>query len=158
MTFHLLRTVILKNLFLGILATVFISFAGCSSDNSSKGDTSNSPDKTISAALQAAKEKETIAKSAIGATNRAQQISLLENSTFANSFDTLGLSPDFGIDAFYDLQIVSADANRAYMTASAKQPNFKSFSGVVISANGTTTAKICATKSASQTPPPIDCQ
>lgn len=158
MTFKLLRTVISNNLCLGILATAFMLFAGCSSDSPSKNGDANSPDKAISAALQAAKEKETIAKSAIGATNRAQQIHLLENSTFANSFGALGLSPDFGIDAFYDLQIVSADAGRAYLTASAKQPNFKSFSGVVINANGTTTAKICATKSASQTPPPIDCK
>lgn len=105
---------------------------------------------------QASKAREARVESTIGAINRAQQAYRLEHPTFASTFQELGLGDGPGLDDIYDVQIVSANPERAYVTAIAKRPDSKSFSGVVTVEDGLTSPKTCSTKSASQTPPPID--
>lgn len=100
---------------------------------------------------------ESKAKSAIGAINRAQQAHRFEHPTFASSFNELGIHNIFAADEFYDIQIVSADAKQAYVTARSKRSDTKSFSGITIKKSRVNPAEICETKSASQTPPPINC-
>ncbi|WP_299406149.1 type IV pilin-like G/H family protein [Acaryochloris sp. IP29b_bin.148] len=109
------------------------------------------------ATSQAIKARDAGAKNALGAINRAQQAYRLENPTFATSYTELGIEPFE--DESFDIEIVSGDANRAYATATAKSSDTKSFSGVVTIKDGDfTTVKVCETESASQTPPPIDCE
>ncbi|WP_299490662.1 type IV pilin-like G/H family protein [Acaryochloris sp. IP29b_bin.137] len=105
---------------------------------------------------QATKAREAAAKSELGAINRAQQAYRLENPTFASTYEELGIGR-FD-NEFYDINIVSADAQRAYVTATAKGTDTKSFSGVVTEEAGITKTNICETESPSQTPPPIDCE
>lgn len=109
---------------------------------------------------QASKAREAAAQSWMGAINRAQQAYQLEYDTFASSIEALqiGQSPDFS--AYYDFKIVSANPEQTYATATAKQPDLKSFSGVVKvePERGIPRAKICSTPSPSQTPPPIRCE
>lgn len=106
--------------------------------------------------IQAAKAIEAAAQSELGAINRAQQAYRLEYPTYAASFEALGTGR-FN-NEFYDIQIVSGDANRANATATSKRSDTRSFSGVVTVKDGITNAYICATESASQTPPPINCE
>lgn len=111
---------------------------------------------TNQTAKQVAKARENSAQSALGAINRAQQAYRLENPTFTTSYKELQMRR-FD-NEFYDVQIVSGDVNRAYATATAKRSDNRSFSGVVTIEDGITTAHICETESASQTPPPINCE
>lgn len=106
--------------------------------------------------IQAAKAREAAAQSELGAINRAQQAYRLENPTFAISNQELQLGR-FNDESF-DIEIVSGDANRAYATATSKRSDTRSFSGVVTVKDGITNTYICATESASQTPPPINCE
>lgn len=105
---------------------------------------------------QASRAREAGAKSILGSINRAQQAHRLEHPTFATSHKALELSR-FKAES-YEIQIVSGDANRAYATATSKRSDTRSFSGVVTVKDGVTNAFICATESASQTPPPINCE
>lgn len=106
--------------------------------------------------IQAAKAREAAAQSELGAINRAQQAYRLENPTFATSNQELQLGR-FDDESF-DIEIVSGDANRAYATATSKRSDTRSFSGVVTVKDGITNTYICATESASQTPPLINCE
>lgn len=105
---------------------------------------------------QATKARQASAQSTLGAINRSQQAYRLENSTFATSNEELQLGR-FD-NEFYDIQIVSGDANRAYATATSKRSDTKSYSGLVSVEDGNTTTHICETESVSQTPPPINCE
>lgn len=112
---------------------------------------------------QPAKTREAAVRSNLGSMNRAQQAYRQKNSTYAKSFDaldkSLGMNTARGldIDEHYEVKIVSADASRVYVTARSKDLDTKSFSLVVSQENGRTNTKICKTESASQTPPPINC-
>lgn len=105
---------------------------------------------------QATKAREASAQSTLGAINRAQQAYRLENPTFATSNKELQLGR-FDDESF-DIEIVSGDANRAYATAISKRSDTRSFSGIVTVKDGITNAYICVAESASQTPPPINCE
>lgn len=146
-----------------ILAVAILSlFLGCSSNDQSSDESTTSSDKSTAlpeaSQSEASRAREALAQNTVGAINRAQQAYRLENPTFATSFQELGIGDGPGIDEIYDVKIVSADAKQAYVTATAKQPDSRSFSGVATEEGGLTTIKVCSTESASQTPPPIDCE
>lgn len=92
-----------------------------------EGDITTNPVKSGSPSPRVLEAK---ARKLLGTINRAQQAYRLEHPNFANSYNEL-FRGDFGSNEFYDFQIVSADSDHAYVTASAKKPNFKSFRGVV---------------------------
>jgi len=95
---------------------------------------------------QAAKAKQSEAKTYVGAVNRAQQSYRIENNAFAGSIDDMKI----GIPtetAYYDYAIGASDATTATILATAKDVNsLKSFSGgVVILTSGQTEAIACQT-------------
>lgn len=102
-------------------------------------------------------EIETTAKKAIQNINTAQFWYRLKNPAYANSADELGIDQLPNIDKFYDIQIVSADTNQAYVTAKAKRSGIKSFSGMTIKDKSKRIIDLCETESVSQPLPLIDC-
>lgn len=112
---------------------------------------------------RAIKAREAAAEIQLSSINRAQQAYRLENDTFASSIEALriGQSSDLN-NEHYEFRIVSADSTQAYATATAKQPELRSFSGVVHlireNSQNYTKIKLCSTPSPSQTPPSISCE
>jgi type IV pilus assembly protein PilA len=103
---------------------------------------------------QAAKGKQSEAKTYVGSVNRAQQAYRLENTSFAGSFDTLQI----GIPtqtANYVYAVSAADAATTSVTAvSQDAKSLKSFSGgVVVLTSGQNSAVACQTSNVSVTPP-----
>lgn len=105
---------------------------------------------------QAAKAKESEARTYAGSVNRAQQAYRLENTTFANSISTLGI----GIQnsANYTYTIASATATAGRFTATPATGDLKAFSGCVSAdqGNSTTSSSIqvaAPTSGTAATPP-----
>jgi len=105
---------------------------------------------------QAAKGKQSEAKTYIGSVNRAQQAYRLENTSFAGSFDTLQI----GIPtqtANYAYAVSASDAASTSVTAiSQDAKSLKSFSGgVVVLTTGQNSAVSCQTTGVSVAPPTL---
>ncbi|PSB05461.1 general secretion pathway protein GspH [filamentous cyanobacterium CCP2] len=93
---------------------------------------------------QAAKAKQSEAKSYVGSVNRAQQAYRIENNVFAPDFDKLEVGlPD--TTNSYEYDIPSADAEKGIVGAkSLDAKGLKSYSGgVFINADGQTRAVTC---------------
>ena len=106
---------------------------------------------------QAAKAKQSEAKTYIGSVNRTQQSYRIENPQFANDLNTLQIGiPTQTTNYAYGL--VGSSASSTLVTAASQDANaLKSFSGgVVILTNGQTSAAACQTTGVSPTPPSID--
>ncbi|MFN6155914.1 type IV pilin-like G/H family protein [Anabaena sp. AL09] len=102
---------------------------------------------------QAAKAKQSEAKTYIGSVNRTQQAYRIENTSFAGTFESLQI----GIGTLttnYTYAIPSASASSTVVTAASRDANaLKSFSGgVVILDNGQTSAAACQTTGVTSTP------
>jgi type IV pilus assembly protein PilA len=95
---------------------------------------------------QAAKAKQSEAKTYVGSVNRAQQSYRIENTSFAQTFDNLRIGIPSSTD-FYTYTIPSADVNSTVVLATTKDPSsLKGFSGgVVILTTGQTEAIACQT-------------
>ncbi|MTJ47258.1 type IV pilin-like G/H family protein [Dolichospermum sp. UHCC 0259] len=95
---------------------------------------------------QAAKAKQSEAKTYVGSVNRAQQSYRIENTSFATTFDNLKIGIPSSTD-FYTYTIPSADTTSTVVLATTKDPNsLKGFSGgVVILTSGQTEALACQT-------------
>lgn len=95
-------------------------------------------------------------KTTLGAMYRAQQAYHLEKSAFASNIDDLGLGikPE---TQHYKFEIVSAQGDRAYMTATAQKAEAKSFAALVFIDEVGDTSKtiLCETDEVSQTPPEV---
>lgn len=94
----------------------------------------------------------------LGALSRAQQAYFLEESQFAATIEDLGLGTNSETENFnYGIDTVEGD--RVYMTATAKNPDTKSFGALVFvdesSGPGITQRLLCATDEPAQTPPDI---
>jgi type IV pilus assembly protein PilA len=105
---------------------------------------------------QAAKAKQSEAKTYVGSVNRAQQSYRIENSAFATTIDAL----EIGIPTstpHYNYSIASATVVSTVFTAITKDPSsLKSFAGgVVIKNNGQTSAAACQTTGVSATAPNV---
>lgn len=103
---------------------------------------------------QAAKAKQSEAKTYVGSVNRAQQSYRIENPSFAGSVDALQIGiPTTTTNYVYALS--TADQTSTSITATAQDPkSLKSFSGgVVILTSGQTSAAACQTTGVSATPP-----
>jgi len=104
--------------------------------------------------------KESEVKANIGTLNRAQQTYFLENTKFAENLELLGvaIAPE---SESYRYQIAQATDKQVVVNAQAKNPELKSFVGVVIAektptvTGSTTLTFICETEQATQTPPAI---
>jgi type IV pilus assembly protein PilA len=95
---------------------------------------------------QAAKAKQSEAKSYIGSVNRAQQSYRIENTSFAANFTDLQIGiPTQTVN--YTYAITGSNASSTVVTAASRDANaLKSFSGgVVILENGQTSAAACQT-------------
>ncbi|MEA5578497.1 type IV pilin-like G/H family protein [Anabaena sp. UHCC 0451] len=105
---------------------------------------------------QAAKAKQSEAKTYVGSVNRAQQSYRIENASFANNITQL----EIGIPTttpHYDYTIANASNTTTTFTAVSKDAtSLKSFAGgVVILATGQTSAVACQTTGVSGTAPTL---
>jgi type IV pilus assembly protein PilA len=107
---------------------------------------------------QAAKAKQSEAKTYVGSVNRAQQSYRIENAAFATTMTALEIGIPSATPHYNYLVDTGSNATTAVFTASAKDANsLKSFSGgVVILASGQTSAVACQTKGVSGTAPVPD--
>lgn len=97
------------------------------------------------------------ARNYVGAMNRAQQAFFLEKSEFANTLEDLGLGLEPETDN-YSYKISATSDGGAVMTATAKNDQLKSYTGVVFldqPEQKVTKAVICETDDPSQTPPDV---
>jgi type IV pilus assembly protein PilA len=94
---------------------------------------------------QAAKAKQSEAKTYVGSVNRAQQSYRIENPTFANNIDDLQIGiPTSTTD--YDYTIAGVVSNATIMAKPTDSKSLKGFSGgVVILTTGQTAAIACQT-------------
>lgn len=92
------------------------------------------------------------AKSFINSVNKSQEIFYLQHGKFASSFEELAI-PLKSQPESYQYQIVSANQQQALVTAQAKKPDLKSYTGAVWVIGDSTTDKICHTNQPSRTPP-----
>lgn len=92
------------------------------------------------------------AKSFINSVNKSQQIFYLQHGKFASSFEELAI-PLQSQPESYEYQIVSANQQQALVTAQAKKPDLRSYTGAVFVIGESTTDQICQTNQPSQTPP-----
>jgi|694.fasta_scaffold28406_6 type IV pilus assembly protein PilA len=105
---------------------------------------------------QAAKGKQSEAKTYIGSVNRAQQSHRMENAVFTTDFNVLQIGiPTLTVN--YQYAIPTANAATSLVTAISQDVSaLKSFSGgVVILANGLTSTATCQTTTPSSTAPTI---
>jgi hypothetical protein len=112
----------------------------------------------IDLAAQKKQARESEGQQYIDSMNSAQQALYIENGKFATAIDELGLGIKLDTDN-YSYQIVpqSGSIPSAMMTAKAKSPELKSYTGAVfaIKVNGefTTVSVVCGTDQPSTTPP-----
>ncbi|HEY9657237.1 MAG TPA: type IV pilin-like G/H family protein [Allocoleopsis sp.] len=106
---------------------------------------------------QAAKAKQSEAKSYVGAVNRAQQSYRIENPQFATDVSTLEIGiPTATTD--YNYTIPGANAATASFNAAAVDgTTLRSYSGgvMVVSATGQSSAVACQTTAPTATPPTL---
>ena len=97
---------------------------------------------------QAAKAKQTEAKTTVNSINKAQQTRRIEEGTFATAVTSLGVGLTASSTANYDYALAgNASGASATVTASAKDPNsLKGYSGgVFIATTGDAPSIICQT-------------
>ena len=96
---------------------------------------------------QAAKAKQSEAKTYVGSVNRAQQSYRIENTSFAGDIDSLQIGIPTDTD-FYSYKLSAADVTSTTIVANAKDfKSLKGFSGgVIILDSGQTAAIACQTK------------
>ncbi|MDB9317596.1 type IV pilin-like G/H family protein [Nodularia spumigena] len=105
---------------------------------------------------QAAKAKQSEAKSYVGAVNRAQQAHRIEYPQFASSLTILEIgTPSQTVN--YKYAVISGDTDKTEFTAVTEDPkSLKSFAGgVVILGTGQTSAAACQTKGVTATAPKV---
>jgi type IV pilus assembly protein PilA len=106
---------------------------------------------------QAAKGKQSEAKSYVGAINRAQQAFRIENASFAN--DTAALEIGLPTQTVNYKYAIDAGGNTALVNANAKDANsLKSYSAgvAILAATGLTSAVACQTTDTTSTAPTLD--
>lgn len=106
---------------------------------------------------QAAKAKQSEAKSYIGAINRAQQTYRIENPSFAADFESLELGIPDDTES-YAYVIAEGTPVQALANANAKDgASLRSYSGgvVVMAGNGQTVVASCETSEVSDTAPGV---
>lgn len=106
---------------------------------------------------QAAKAKQTEAKTYVGSVNRAQQAYRIEKSTFAADITSLEIGiPTQTTDYLYEINPPSDSESSIYATAS--DPTLKAYSGavVVLQPTGQTAAGACQTVGIGNGSPPPD--
>ncbi|NET60669.1 MAG: hypothetical protein F6K47_32375 [Symploca sp. SIO2E6] len=108
----------------------------------------------VEARLRKAQESE--GKIYISSMNRAQQAYRLENEQFASNLQELGLGIESETEIYrYQILPQSDRASLVMMTATAKVPELRSYTGAVFVVDGqaTTVTAICETDQPSSTPP-----
>ena len=105
---------------------------------------------------QAAKAKQSEAKSYVGSVNRAQQAYRIENPSFAGTFTALQIGiPTLTTNYSYSLSGIDQTTTSVLATA-LDVKSLKSFAGgVVILDSGQTAAAACQTTGVSGTPPTL---
>lgn len=112
----------------------------------------------IDLAAQQRKAKESEGRQYIGSLNSAQQAFYAENKKFATAIDELGLGIEKETDNYrYQIVAQSGSISSIMMTAEAKSPELKSYTGAIfvvkIKDEETTVAVTCETDKPSTTPP-----
>ncbi|MDC0834043.1 Type IV pilin PilA [Geitlerinema sp. FC II] len=107
-------------------------------------------EEAMAQSMDAARESE--GQTYVGALARAQQAYYLENERFAESLEELQLGLQSETEN-YQYAIASVENDAAYMTATAKQDDLKSFSSLVYVEDGGTQMLLCGTDDASKTAP-----
>ena len=106
---------------------------------------------------EAAKAYESEAKTYVGSMTRAQQAFYLENNSFSDDMESLGLGITTEIEHF-KYEISSREDDMTIMTATAVDENLSSFTGAVFvipndDGYASTEAIVCQSKKASNQPP-----
>ncbi|WP_414549966.1 type IV pilin-like G/H family protein [Anabaena sp. CCY 0017] len=107
---------------------------------------------------QAAKAKQSEAKTYVGSVNRAQQSYRIANPSFATDVESLEIGiPTSTVDYDYEVVVAETDATSTIFEATTKDAaSLRSYAGgVVILANGQTSAAACQTTEVSATPPDV---
>ncbi|MFB2972525.1 type IV pilin-like G/H family protein [Aerosakkonema sp. BLCC-F183] len=113
-----------------------------------------SPTPQASAIANVDPTKSAEAKRIVGLINSTQQLFYLENNRFASTWQDLKLNIESRTED-YDYEIIWGDRTKALVTATAKNPGLKSYSGVVSMQGETVVDKICETNEPSTAPPRI---
>lgn len=105
----------------------------------------------------AGKAREVEAKLIVGAINMIQQPFLIENQRFASNLEELELGIPRETEN-YEYKVFALAPTQAQVTAKAKQPGARSYTGAVFVVKNNTvgnsiTVAVCETNRASQTPP-----
>ena len=106
----------------------------------------------LSNKLQIGQGGETGAKTIISLVNRMQKGFYSENERFAAGWEDLGFNILSKTEE-YDYQIAWSDKNKAIVTATAKKPELKSYTGAIVVEGESAMDKICETNEASTTAP-----
>lgn len=104
---------------------------------------------------QAAKARQSEAKTYVGSVNRSQQAYYVENSAFAPDFETLKAGIPSETDSYdYTINEGGEGSTQAGIDAAAKTAELRSYSGLVFidTATGQSQAVSCQTSEASKTP------
>ena len=104
--------------------------------------------------LQAQQSKESEAKGIVDLIQKTQLLFYIENNRFSGNLQALGLNMSAQTDA-YNYKILVADQTKTIVTATAKKPGLKSYTGVTLMKGTTPQNKICETNSPSNLPPQI---
>jgi type IV pilus assembly protein PilA len=104
---------------------------------------------------QAAKARQSEAKTYVGSVNRSQQAYYVENSAFASDFETLKAGIPSETDSYdYAINDGGEGSTQAGIDAAAKTAELRSYSGLVFidTETGQSQAVACQTSEASKTP------
>ncbi|MGC9502930.1 type IV pilin-like G/H family protein [Baaleninema sp.] len=107
-------------------------------------------EEAMAQSMEAARESE--GQTYVGALARAQQAYYLENERFAESLEELQLGLQSETEN-YQYEISSVEGDTAYMTATAKQDDLKSFGSFVYVEDSGTKMVLCGTDDSSKTAP-----
>ncbi len=102
---------------------------------------------------QAAKARQSEAKTNVGAMNRAQQTYYLENQAFTNSIATLGVGIKDTQNYSYVANTVTALADNVANKATANNSDLKGYVGGVFKTGGNTDSILCENSTAGLTAP-----
>ena len=107
---------------------------------------------------QTNREQRSEGKQNIGAMNRGQQAYWLENQKFATTIEQLGIGIKPETESYrYQILPQGDQTQSVMMTAQAKRPDFKSYTGVAFTIRSNneelTSAGVCETDNPSSTPP-----
>lgn len=102
---------------------------------------------------QAAKARQSEARTNVGALNRAQQSFYLENQTFTNTISQLGVGISNSDNYSYTANLVGTITTGIANKAQSRKDDLKGYAGGVFKTGDTTNSILCEANAAGQTAP-----